>query len=59
MNLKTPPINLNRYYRKVKQKETKKKWEEKKLYSHIQNIYQEMDDEEKEEFLKITEGICF
>ena len=30
-----------------KKEDPKKKWEEKKLYSFIQNIYQDMDNEEK------------
>ena len=37
---------------KGEKKELKKKWEGKKLYTHIRNIYQEMDKEERDEFLK-------
>ena len=35
-----------------KKEELKKKWEGKELYTHIRNIYQEMDEEERDEFLK-------
>ena len=35
-----------------KKKEPKKKWEGKKLYTHIRNIYQDMDEEEQDKFLK-------
>ena len=35
-----------------KKEELKKKWEEKKLYPFIQNIYHDMENEEKEEFIK-------
>ena len=37
----------------------KKKWEGKKLYTHIRNIYQEMDEEERDEFLKQAEEMDF
>ena len=35
-----------------KKEEPKKKWEGKKLYTHIRNIYQDMDEEERDKFLK-------
>ena len=35
-----------------KKEELKKKWEGKKLYTHIRNIYQEMEEEERDECLK-------
>ena len=35
-----------------KKEEPKKKWEGKKLYTHIRNIYQDMDKEQRDEFLK-------
>ena len=35
-----------------KRENSKKKWEGKKLYSFIRNIYQEMDNNKKEEFMK-------
>ena len=35
-----------------KKEDPMKKWEGKKLYSFIWNIYQEMDNKEKEEFVK-------
>ena len=42
-----------------KKKEEPKKWEGKKLYTHIRNIYQEMDEEERDEFLKQAEETGF
>ena len=36
-----------------------KKWEGKKLYSFIQNIYQDMDSGEKKEFIKQAEKAGF
>ena len=42
-----------------KKKEPKKKWEGKKLYTHIRNIYQEMDEEDRDEFLKQAEEMGF
>ena len=40
-------------------KEDQKKWEGKKLYTHIRNIYQEMDEEERDEFSKQAEEMGF
>ena len=37
----------------------KKKWEGKKLYFFIRNIYQDMESGEKEEFIKQAEGAGF
>ena len=37
----------------------KKKWEGKKLYTHIRSLYQEMDEEEREEFMKQAEETGF
>ena len=37
----------------------KKEWESKKLYTHIRNIYQEMDEGERDEFLKQAEETGF
>ena len=42
-----------------KKEELKKKWEGKKLYTHIRNIYQEMDEEEREECMKQAEEMGF
>ena len=42
-----------------KKEEPKKKWEGKKLYTHIRSLYQEMDEEEREEFLKQAEETGF
>ena len=42
-----------------KKEEPKKKWEGKKLYTYIRSIYQEMDKEEREEFMKQTEEMGF
>ena len=42
-----------------KKEEPKKKWEGKKLYTHIRSIYQEMDKEEREEFMKQAEKTGF
>ena len=42
-----------------KKEEPKKKWEGKKLYTHIRSIYQEMDKEEREEFIKQAEEMGF
>ena len=42
-----------------KKEEPKKKWEGKKLYTHIRSIYQEMDEEEREEFMKQAEEMGF
>ena len=42
-----------------KKEEQKKKWEGKKLYTYIRNIYQEMDEEERDEFLKQAEETGF
>ena len=42
-----------------KREDLKKKWEEKRLYSFIRNIYQEMDNNEKEEFMKQAEEAGF
>ena len=42
-----------------KKEELEKKWEGKKLYTHIRSIYQEMDKEEREEFIKQAEETGF
>ena len=42
-----------------KKEEPKKRWEGKKLYTHIRNIYQELDKEERDEFLKQAEQMGF
>ena len=42
-----------------KKEEPKKKWEGKKLYTHIRSLYQEMDKEEREEFIKQAEETGF
>ena len=42
-----------------KKEEPKKKWEGKKLYTHIRSLYQEMDKEEREEFMKQAEEMGF
>ena len=42
-----------------KKEEPKKRWEGKKLYTYIRSIYQEMDEEEREEFMKQAEETCF
>ena len=42
-----------------KKEEPKKIWEGKKLYTHIRSIYQEMDEEDREEFMKQAEETCF
>ena len=42
-----------------KKEEPKKKWEGKKLYTHIRSIYQEMDEEEREEIMKQAEETGF
>ena len=36
-----------------------KKWEEKMLYFFIQNIYEDMENEEKEEFMKQAKEVGF
>ena len=48
------PSNPNK-----KKEEEPKKWQGKKLYSHIRNIYQDMDEDEKEEFLKEAQEAGF
>ena len=42
-----------------KKEEWKKKWEGKKLYTHIRSLYQEMDEEGREEFMKQAEEMGF
>ena len=42
-----------------KKEEPKKKWEGKELYTHIRNIYQDMNEEERDKFLKQAKELGF